>query len=89
MKKLLLPVFCLIVLASCAPEHVDIVTCAPIDTPPGFWLGMWHGFISPITFIISLFNDSVEFYSVHNNGGWYNFGFVLGACILFGGGSQA
>jgi len=31
----------------------------------------------------------VNFYEVHNNGGWYNFGFVLGAGILFGGGGKA
>ena len=49
----------------------------------GFWLGLWHGMIVPITFIISLFSNNVSFYEVHNNGGWYNFGFVLGAVILF------
>lgn len=52
----------------------------------GFWLGLWHGIISPITFLISLFNKSVNLYEVHNDGNWYNFGFVLGAGILFGGG---
>lgn len=51
----------------------------------GFWLGLWHGMIAPITFIISLFSNNVSFYEVHNNGGWYNFGFVLGAGILFRG----
>ena len=51
----------------------------------GFWKGLWHGIISPITFIVSLFTDSVHFYEVHNNGNWYNLGFVLGAGILFGG----
>ncbi len=51
----------------------------------GFWKGLWHGAISPITFIISLFSDSVYVYEVHNNGNWYNFGFLLGASIIFGG----
>ncbi len=55
----------------------------------GFWFGLWHGLISPITFVISLFSDNVHFYEVHNNGGWYNFGFVLGAGILFGGSGRA
>lgn len=55
----------------------------------GFWQGLWHGIISPITFIISLFSENMHFYEVHNNGGWYNFGFVLGAGILAGGGSAA
>lgn len=52
----------------------------------GFWQGLWQGFISPFTFIVSLFSDTVHVYEVHNNGGWYNFGFLLGASIIFGGG---
>ena len=51
----------------------------------GFWQGLWHGIISPITFIISLFSKTVHIYEVHNSGGWYNFGFLLGASIIFGG----
>lgn len=51
----------------------------------GFWKGLWHGVISPITFIISLFNKNVYVFEVHNNGGWYTFGFLMGASIIFGG----
>lgn len=63
-----------------------------VDTPDeqgriaGFWKGLWHGFISPIAFLISLFSDTVRIYETHNNGGWYNFGFLFGASIIFGGG---
>src|SRR5687767_1862664 len=53
----------------------------------GFWLGLWHGIIAPITFFISLFSDTVNVYDVHNSGNWYDFGFVLGAGILFSGGA--
>lgn len=52
-----------------------------------FWRGIWHGFITPFTFIISLFNDSVGIYETHNNGGWYNFGYILGLMVIFGGSS--
>jgi hypothetical protein len=52
----------------------------------GFWRGLWHGIIAPITFVISLFTDNVNLYEVHNNGNWYDLGFVLGAGILGGGG---
>lgn len=52
----------------------------------GFWKGLWHGLISPITFIISVFTKTVRFYEVHNNGTWYNFGFVLGAGLFLSGG---
>ena len=55
----------------------------------GFLMGLWHGVISPITFVISLFNDGVNVYEVHNNGGWYNSGFVLGAVCLIGGSQGA
>jgi hypothetical protein len=55
----------------------------------GFWMGLWHGIIAPVTFVISLFTENIHMYEVHNNGGWYDFGFVLGAGIIFGGGSKA
>jgi hypothetical protein len=51
----------------------------------GFWSGLWHGFIAPITFLISLFTDTVNVYDVHNNGNWYDFGFVVGAGIILSG----
>lgn len=61
------------------------------DTPrdngevAGFWQGLWHGIILPVAFAISLFNDGVGVYEVHNNGHWYDFGFVLGTSVLLGG----
>lgn len=55
----------------------------------GFWLGLWHGVIAPVTFVVSLFNDGVGIYEVHNSGAWYDLGFVLGLGFLIGGGSQA
>jgi hypothetical protein len=57
------------------------------DTPAGFWQGLWHGMISVITFIISLFNHEVKVYEVDNNEGWYNFGFLLGVICVWGGSS--
>ena len=76
------------VLAGCAagPNNVARVNAPHIA---GFWLGLWHGIILPITFVISLFNHQLNVYDVHNNGNWYNFGFVLGASIVFGSGSRA
>lgn len=54
--------------------------------PAGFWMGLWHGFISFFAFIVSLFSDKVGIYEVANKGNWYNFGFVLGAMMFYGGG---
>lgn len=54
--------------------------------PAGFLLGLWQGLILPISFLVSLFTDDVSIYEVTNSGNWYDFGFVLGASIIFGGG---
>jgi len=54
--------------------------------PAGFWAGLWHGIISVITFIISLFSKNVKMYECFNNGGWYDFGFLLGVILVLGGG---
>ena len=51
---------------------------------PGFWKGLWHGFISPITFIASLFSD-IRIYAFPNAGRWYDFGFMLGIGGFSGG----
>ena len=60
-----------------------------VSSPAGFWAGLWHGLICVITFIISLFSDSVKMYEMNNTGTWYDLGFLLGACIAFGGGGGA
>ncbi|MCA1781421.1 MAG: hypothetical protein ABR500_06010 [Dermatophilaceae bacterium] len=52
----------------------------------GFLLGLWHGLIAPIAFLVSLFNDAVGIYEVDNTGGWYDFGFLVGVSIFFSGG---
>lgn len=78
---------------------VTVVGCAPgpnelVDTGDeegdvaGFWLGVWHGIIAPVTFVVSLFSDTVHIYEVHNSGAWYNVGFLLGLAIVFGGGGR-
>ncbi len=55
----------------------------------GFWLGVWHGMIAPVTLVISLFSDKVHVFEVHNNGNWYVFGFLLGLTAVWGGGGRA
>jgi hypothetical protein len=75
-------------LAACAPGANDIAE-AGAGNLAGFWLGLWHGIIAPVTFLISLFNDNVNIYEVHNNGNWYNFGFMFGLSVVFGSGSRA
>jgi hypothetical protein len=77
----------LISLVGCAPGSNEMINSkAANGNVAGFWQGLWHGVITPVTFIVSLFNKSVQLYEVHNNGNWYNFGFLFGVSIIFGGG---
>lgn len=73
----------LLLLSGCAADANGAATDAA--NAAGFWPGLWHGLISPITFIVSLFSDTVGIYQVRNSGGWYDFGFMLGVSIVFGG----
>ncbi len=78
-----------LVLAGCAAGTNEAIgTLGDRGSVAGFWLGLWHGLIAPITFVISLFTTHVRIYEVHNNGGWYDFGYVLGLCCAFGGGGH-
>ncbi len=80
----------LVLLAGCAPGPNGFRNQADEEGEiAGFWDGLWHGIISPVTFIISLFNDAVNVYEVFNRGGWYNFGFLLGASMVLGGSGGA
>jgi hypothetical protein len=54
----------------------------------GFWLGLWHGAIAPVTIVRALFSKDVHVYEVHNSGNGYTIGFVLGV-MLWGGGGRA
>ncbi len=59
------------------------------ESPAGFLLGLWHGFIVMFTFIASLFTDSVGLYEVHNTGWRYDLGFLIGLMMFFGGGGAS
>ena len=82
-RLVLLIVLGAVAAASCAhqpaPEAVD---------PPGFFMGLVHGFIIVFSFIGSLFSD-VRIYAFPNSGGWYDFGYVLGAGAFLGGSGGA
>jgi len=92
-KRLLLAfvaILAMLLLAGCAAGTNPTVDTPDIDgESAGFWPGLWHGVISPITFIISLFSDNVNIYEVYNSGNWYDFGFMFGVSLIFGGGARA
>jgi hypothetical protein len=83
----LLAVVLLFVLSACAAGPNSAVDVESTEGEiAGFWMGLWQGIIVPITWVISLFSDTVSIYEVHNNGGWYDTGFLLGAGFFLGGG---
>jgi hypothetical protein len=70
-----------LLLQSCATQPAP----PPIVNPPGFLWGLLHGFLIFFTFIASLFTD-YRIYAFPNSGGWYDFGYLLGAMAFLGGG---
>lgn len=89
MKKAILILLVLVIsmtLASCTAGPNSLRNTPDEDGEvAGFWKGIWHGLISPISFVLSLFTKNIYVFEVHNNGGWYTFGFLLGASATFGG----
>jgi len=83
MKKAVASLALVLLLAACARQAPDAVSQA-MGTP-NFLYGVWHGFIFPFAWVISLFMPDVAVYAVPNNGGWYDFGFFLGITVLGGG----
>jgi hypothetical protein len=84
MIKRLAIVAAALALAACvATQAADAV--APHG--PGFLLGLWHGFIFPVAWLVSVFVPSVAVYAVPNDGGWYDFGYFLGI-VVFGVGAR-
>jgi hypothetical protein len=73
----------LLMLAACARQMPEGVSHVP--GTPGFWWGLWHGFVFPFAWIGSLFNPQIAIYAVPNQGGWYDFGYFLGVTVLGGG----
>ena len=73
----------LLLLAACAQQAATAVK----PEAPGFLLGLWHGFIFPVAWLLSLFMPDVAIYAVPNNGGWYDFGYFLGI-VVFGVGAR-
>lgn len=76
-----------VLLASCTAGHNELIatTRTGETAPAGFLLGLWHGMIALIAFIVSLFNKNVNIYEVYNTGATYNLGFILGVMLSFGG----
>src|SRR5215470_1750818 len=73
------------ILVGCAPGPNQFKgTANERNVLAGFWLGVWHGFIAPFVFVLSLFTSKFSVYEIHNNGAWYNLGYLFGLACFFG-----
>ena len=82
--KRVVPLAAALALTACAAsQQADAVAPAA----PGFLLGLWHGFIFPVAWFLSLVMKDVAIYAVPNDGGWYDFGYFLGI-VVFGVGAK-
>ncbi len=70
---------------------VTMAGCIPGDgtntsqDPAGFFWGVWHGWVAPISLIIGLFNDNIRIYEPNNSGWFYDLGFYIAVISGFGG----
>lgn len=53
--------------------------------PAGFFSGIWHGWIAPVSLIVGLFKDGIRIYEPFNTGWWYDLGFYIAVIAGFGG----
>jgi len=73
----LIAIFILIFISSCAANE-SVEECLTGDTYGFFW-GIWHGIIAPISLVISLFDKDVAMFAVNNSGFFYALGFLIGS----------
>lgn len=68
-------------LTGCLPGDTRFTS----DEPAGFFWGIWHGWLAPLSLILGLFNDSTRVYEPNNVGWWYDFGLYIAIISGFGG----
>ncbi|REE84428.1 hypothetical protein A8990_115106 [Paenibacillus taihuensis] len=70
---------------------MTLTSCVPGDgvntasRPAGFFWGIWHGWVAPISLIIGIFKHHIRVYEIHNIGWWYDAGFYIAVISGFGG----
>ncbi len=76
----------LMMLSGCLPGNARY---GAMGTPAGFFSGIWHGWLAPLSLILGFFNDNIHIYESHNTGWWYDLGYYMAVISGFGGISLA
>lgn len=64
--------------------------CVPGDgtytetEPAGFFWGIWHGWLAPVSLVMGFFNETIRVYETVNTGWWYDLGFYMAIISGFG-----
>jgi hypothetical protein len=65
--------------------------CIPGDghntarNPAGFFWGIWHGWVAPVSLIIGIFDGRIRIYESANGGWLYDLGYYIAVISGFGG----
>ena len=73
-KIILLIILSLVILSACIPGNGYNTQ----ERFAGFWMGVWHGVIAPISFFVSIFYKDIRIYEIFNKGIMYDLGFLIG-----------
>ena len=76
----LVPLLLALLMVGCFPVDGG----RPGDDRAGFFMGIWHGWIAPISLVMALFDHSVRVYEINNTGWWYDLGFYMAIISGFG-----
>lgn len=85
LSRVLFCLFVLLALTGCIPGD----GASTVSNPAGFLWGIWHGWLAPLSLIISIFDKNIHIYEIYNSGFWYDFGYYMAIIAGFGGLSLA
>lgn len=77
----LLIIIIIVLLSGCVPGDGRNT----LERPAGFFWGIWHGWVAPISLILGILDRDIRVYEVFNNGWTYDFGFYIAIISGFGG----
>lgn len=77
----ILVVLILLLFTGCIPGDGTYTS----DNPAGFFWGIWHGWIAPISLVIGTFKGNIGIYETMNTGWFYDLGFYIAIISGFGG----
>lgn len=80
-KLSIIIIISIFLLTGCMPRDGSYTS----QDPANFLSGIWHGWVAPISLILSIGNSSRSIYEPINTGFWYDLGFYMAIISGFGG----